>query len=553
MRLPRKDGSAPLGQRSPSVELVSAHRAGEERHALVAQLLTVETDFDPSRLGHHAGRRKSDPHALSPPGLTTCEVDVAAQPVERSLQLENRVEAPLVSRGDAPGAARVDLSGPGHAVHGAPHPDIADRRFFREEVALADDQVRDLAFLDGAVRARYPEPIRGRRGERREGVVGRETARHGNAQVGKEVVERRQPVRGDGEPHPGVGELRRARGGEIPTAQIRERRVQRGLRIADLRSVREVQRHDQRLAPALEHVDDPVLLAVPPEPRLDPELRRETVRAEVFLLAAGLEDDRLIAVRRVFERRQGFARFRREEGAAARLIRIPGAHVPVGVHERLFHQRYRAHRGVRIRSAQLEGALEADRLGDVGSQHPLAHTRVAEIHQRGRSPEDPLLGNHQRRAKPLRTERRAPVGVVLKIPRGGKPCPDLRIPVRGADVPALRHRVHPEIGVCVDEARVHCLPVEIPHPRASRCVHVSPDRLDEAVADHDRGVVHGLPRPGHDPRPHQGVVSGAIVAHALDRLGPGRLLRPGTRCQDGREPHRAEYRFHRTPLIVVLA
>ena len=183
-------------------------------------------------------------------------------------------------------------------------------------------------------------------------------------------------------------------------------------------SVREIERHDEGIAASAQHVDEAVFQTVAAEPRGQPELAGEAVCPQVILLAAGLEDDRLTALHDVSERREGFTRLRREEGAAARLVGVPGAHVPLGVHERLLHERDRTHRRVRVRSAQVERALEPYRLRDVRPEHPFPHTFVPEVDHRGRAPKDPFLRNRQRRAEPLRPQRRAAVFVVSQVPGG---------------------------------------------------------------------------------------------------------------------------------------
>ena len=274
----------PVRQRSPSVELVVAHGARQERQALIAEHFAVEARIDPPGLRDSPGRCEVDPGAAGKLRAGAGYVEVAAQPVQRTLEHQDGVEAPLVIRSDLPGPPGIDLDRTGHAVHPSPNPDITDRGLLGQQVTLRDDQVGHLALGDGPVRAIDSEPGGGCRGERGQSVVRREPPRDRDAQIGQKLVERREAVGGDGEADPGIRQLRRAGRRQVPVAKVGERGVERRPRIADVGGVREVQGHDQGFAPVPEHIDDPVLLAVAAVPRLEPELRRQGVGPEVLPL-----------------------------------------------------------------------------------------------------------------------------------------------------------------------------------------------------------------------------------------------------------------------------
>ena len=306
--------------------------------------------------------------------------------------------------------------------------------------------------------------------------------------------------------------------------QVGQRHVARRFRVGHVRRVREVQRHDQRLGASLEHVNETVLLAAAAEPRRELVLARELERPQVLLFVVGLEDHRLLSLHGLAERRERFARFGRQNGAAARLVGAPRAAVPLRVEQRLLHEGDRPHARVGVGAAEREGAREADALGEIRAQHPLAHTGVAEMHDGGGSAEEPLARHGECRAEAERAERGAARGVILEVRRGAEPRAHLRIPVRGANVAPLRRGVAAEVGVRVDEPGVHREPLELPDPGARRRGHAGPHRRHDTIADHDGGVVENLARSGDHTGTDECMEAGRVGAQAGDRFGAGGLL-----------------------------
>ena len=368
------------------------------------------------------------------------------------------------------------------------------------------------------------EPRGGHGGECGQRLVGREPTRHGGAQVGKELRERRESVGGDGEGHAGGGQLRRVGGSEVPVPQVGQRHVERRLGARHGGRVGKVQRQHERLCAALQHIDEPVLLTAATEPRCELVLLREFVGAQVLLFACGLEEYGLLALHRFAEGRERLARFRRQRGAAAGFVGAPRAAVPLGVHQRLLHERDGAHGGVRVHATERERALEADRLRQVGAQHALAHAGVAEAHDRSGAAKDALSRNGEGGPETKRAKRRAAGGIVLQVGGGAEPRPNLWIPVRGAHIAAYRGCVTTQVGVGVDKAGIHRETLEVPHAGTGRRAKSGTDGRNQSVANDDRGVVQNLTRGGDHSRADQGVEARAVVAQASDRLCTRGLL-----------------------------
>jgi hypothetical protein len=97
--------------------------------------------------------------------------------------------------------------------------------------------------------------------------------------------------------------------------------------------------------------------------------------------------------------------------------------------------------------------------------------------------------------------------------------------VRRADVTALRHRVHAEVGVGIDEAGIHGLSLELPDASAGGRRDIGADGGNEPVADHDGGILEHLAGGRDHPRAGEGVKARAVVAQTRDGFGAGGLLR----------------------------
>ena len=65
-------------------------------------------------------------------------------------------------------------------------------------------------------------------------------------------------------------------------AQVGEARVERSFGIIDIGRVGKVERHNQRVGPALQHVDDAVFLATPAKPGQQIEVAGDRVGPQVF-------------------------------------------------------------------------------------------------------------------------------------------------------------------------------------------------------------------------------------------------------------------------------
>ena len=156
-------------ERGPAIDLLTADGARHQHGALVAEGLAIEGDLESTRLGNQAHGGEWDllaAHALDRP----------TDPVDRPLEAKRGVEAVCIGGGDGPGPTRVDLRRARHAIARALHPDVADARVLRKEIPFRDDEVRDLAHRDGAMRTVDAEPARRYGGECGERLVGGQPA-----------------------------------------------------------------------------------------------------------------------------------------------------------------------------------------------------------------------------------------------------------------------------------------------------------------------------------------------------------------------------------------
>ena len=532
-------GVGPVRERQPAEERRVTHRAGQQQRAFLPKRLAGERRFQTTGLG-------DDPHRRERHRATTGHFHRATDAIERPFETQRDVlERAGIVGGDRPCAARVHLRRSRDTVLPSLHPHVAHGRLFGEEIALANHEIGRLADGDRAVRFLDAKERGGHGRERRQRLVGREATCHGSAEIGKELRERGEAVGGDGERHAGGGQLRRVGGREVPVAEIGQRHVGGRFRARHVRRVGEVQRQHHRLRATLQHVEQPVFLTVAAKPRRELVVLRELVGAEVFLLAPGLEHDRLRSLHGFAEGRQRLTRFRRQQRAATGFVGPPRAAIPLGVHQRLLHERDGAHGGVGIHAAKGEGTLEAHRLREIGAQHAFAHTGVAEADHRGGAAEDALTRHGQCRPEAERAQRGATRGVVLEIGGRAEPRAHLRIPMRRSHVATLRRRVTAKVGGGIDEARIDREALEVPHAGASGRGHAGTNGGDEPVADDDRGVGQDLAGGGDDARAHQGVVARAVVAQAGHRLRARGLLgleRSGSKRRHAEEETKRSHR-----------
>jgi hypothetical protein len=114
----------------------------------------------------------------------------------------------------------------------------------------------------------------------------------------------------------------------------------------------------------------------------------------------------------------------------------------------------------------------------------------------------------------------------------------------GAHIAPLGHVIHSQVGVGIDEARIDRVARQVPDSGPRGSLHISTHLLDEPVADHDGGVVHGLSRSCDHPRAHQCMEACAVVPDARHRFGSGRLLGSRTAREQERKAHHREDCFH---------
>ena len=240
-------------------------------------------------------------------------------------------------------------------------PDFGHAALLREGRAGLDDEVGDLSRRDRAEAVLQAELLRRDRGDRRQRVVLRQSARHRLADALAEVLRVVEPGRREREREPGVAEPLRVGRRAVDGPQLRDRNVEPLLLGRGLVGLRKGDaQHEVRLdAGHLGH--EAVLVAGADVARLQLHLLRDLRRAQEREHVGRLEDDDLLALRRRNERRRRGAVARARPARRARVVRGLGLAPPVRVEEGLPRHRDGAHLRHRIRPVVIVRGIGLER------------------------------------------------------------------------------------------------------------------------------------------------------------------------------------------------